>query len=160
MALHRAIWKPGPTFYADRRVIEDVTRENHHYEGGIYVDGGLARVDSVTDLSPLVRGWGGLGLIAQSPKAAPAGGSSTAPPMRTSPLSMTGLHTMRTRSLSVTGLRAFHVTSMTLVGLRTLRASPVSMSGVRVIETTRLQITGVRQLRTQTIMMTGYRLPP
>ena len=53
----RATWKPGPTYFADRRTMEDASWETNRYEGGIYVDGSLPRTDTVTDLTSYVRGW-------------------------------------------------------------------------------------------------------
>lgn len=57
----RTTWRPCPNVpIGDQpRLCEDATLGTNRYEGGIYIDGGLARVDSVTDVSPLVRGWSG-----------------------------------------------------------------------------------------------------
>ena len=65
--IRRATWKPCAN--NPERVCEESTSETNRYEGGIYVDGALEPVESVTDVSPLVRGWGTASVeaVAQAP---------------------------------------------------------------------------------------------
>lgn len=81
-SVRRATWRPCAADPA--RLCEDTVYETGRFEGGIYIDGGMPRTDSVTDVSPLLRGWSG-------PMPATAAVVAAGPLLQTGPLRMGGL---------------------------------------------------------------------
>ena len=65
------------------RLCQETEYETNRYEGGIYVDARAEPVETVTDVSPFVRGWSGGGETAPAPALA-------APWVTTNRINMTG----------------------------------------------------------------------
>lgn len=80
-SVRRSTWRPCATDPAS--LCEESVTELERFEGGIYVDGTLEPVKSVTDVRPLLRGWSGPFLAAEPAVAA-------GPWLQTGPIRMGG----------------------------------------------------------------------